>query len=137
MDTAVPSILSPRRWRCCARYAWPGNIRELRNVMERALLLASGAPIAPEHLPTEKMSKQRPAPVQATPGDPAPAGAGPEPAVASLAAGGSMRDIERQAILDALARCAGNQTRAAEYLGLPRRTFCTRLKEYNIPRPRV
>jgi DNA-binding NtrC family response regulator len=46
-------------------------------------------------------------------------------------------DIERQAILDALTRCAGNQTRAAELLVMPRRTFCARLKEFTIPRPRV
>ena len=37
------------------RYAWPGNIRELRNVMERAVLLAGHGPITPEHLPVEKM----------------------------------------------------------------------------------
>jgi two-component system, NtrC family, response regulator AtoC len=48
----------------------------------------------------------------------------------------SLQDMERHAILDALARCAGNQTRAAELLGIPRRTFCTRLMEYNVPRPR-
>src|SRR5262249_61376587 len=37
------------------RYSWPGNIRELRNVIERALLLSGGGPIAPEHLPVQKM----------------------------------------------------------------------------------
>jgi DNA-binding NtrC family response regulator len=45
-------------------------------------------------------------------------------------------EIERQAILDALDRCAGNQTRAAELLGIPRRTFCKKLNEHHIPRPR-
>ena len=47
-----------------------------------------------------------------------------------------MKELERQAILDALERCQFNQTRAAELLGMPRRTFCKRLKEYAIPRPR-
>ena len=46
-------------------------------------------------------------------------------------------ESREQAILDALVRCAGNQTRAAELLGIPRRTFCKKLNEHNIPRPRV
>jgi DNA-binding NtrC family response regulator len=139
METAVPSI-SPEALAMLRAYSWPGNIRELRNVMERALLLASGAPIAVEHLPAEKMTK-RPLVAVSSPSAEmpavAPVPAGGAPPAPPPAAGTSMREIERQAILDALARCAGNQTRAAEYLGLPRRTFCTRLREYNIPRPRA
>ena len=45
-------------------------------------------------------------------------------------------DVERQRILDALDRCAGNQTRAAKLLGLPRRTLIARIDAYGIPRPR-
>ena len=48
-----------------------------------------------------------------------------------------MKEIERAAIVDALERCQGNQTRAAELLGMPRRTFCKRMKEYELPRPRA
>ncbi len=48
----------------------------------------------------------------------------------------TMPQIERRAILEALHRCAGNQTRAAVLLGMPRRTLCTKLREHNIPRPR-
>ncbi len=43
---------------------------------------------------------------------------------------------ERQIILDALEKCAGNQTYAAELLGMPRRTLVAKLAAYNIPRPR-
>ena len=43
---------------------------------------------------------------------------------------------ERQRIIDALAACAGNQSRAAKRLGIPRRTFVARLDEYKIPRPK-
>jgi DNA-binding NtrC family response regulator len=110
-------------------YSWPGNIRELKNVMERALVFCAGSVITSEELPIEKM------------GDFAASVAAP--AVAPPAAAAELRDyrsrqneIERQAILDALARCAGNQSRAAELLNMPRRTFCNRLKEHGIRRPR-
>jgi DNA-binding NtrC family response regulator len=110
-------------------YPWPGNIRELRNVIERALLLSSGGAIGMNDLPLDKMRRDcRPA--LASP-PPSPPPAAPDPGARSMV------DIERQAILDALVRCAGNQTRAAELLGIPRRTFCKKLSEYNIPRPRV
>jgi DNA-binding NtrC family response regulator len=117
-------------------YGWPGNIRELRNVMERAVILCSSEEITPEHLPAQKMRR---------PPDQGAVGGGvgvPTPMASSA------RDValplrdekmaaERRAIIDALERCAGNQTRAAELLGISRRTLCSRLKEYNIPRPRV
>jgi two-component system response regulator AtoC len=106
-------------------YEWPGNIRELRNVMERALLLSSGGTITPEHIPLDKLLRAR-----RQPPAPPPAATPPGPVATT------MLEIERQAILDALVRCAGNQTRAAELLGIPRRTFCKRLSAYNIPRPR-
>jgi DNA-binding NtrC family response regulator len=66
-----------------------------------------------------------------------PAQAAPAaPQLIQSAAPSSWREIEKQAIIDALHRCAGNQTRAAELLGMPRRTFCAKVKEYGIPRPR-
>jgi DNA-binding NtrC family response regulator len=120
--------LSPEALGLLGAYAWPGNIRELRNVVERALLLASGGAgiIGAEHLPVEKLrgtGRRPPTTVVA----PAPAPLEPR----------SMVEIEKQAMLDALDRCAGNQTRAAELLGMPRRTFCKKLNEHRIPRPRV
>jgi two-component system, NtrC family, response regulator AtoC len=91
-----------------ASHRWPGNVRELRNTMERALLLADGASITCAHLPIA---------VDA-----------PAPAV--------MIDTDRERIFDALARCHGNQTRAARMLGMARSTFLKRLDQYNVPRPR-
>jgi DNA-binding NtrC family response regulator len=44
--------------------------------------------------------------------------------------------VERERIIDALARCGGNQTQAAELLGISRRTLVTRLETYDLPRPR-
>jgi two-component system, NtrC family, response regulator AtoC len=123
-----PPRISPEALGWLRAYPWPGNIRELRNVMERALLFCSGDEIGLKDLPSEK--RQRPS--LAPPTGAAPSNNVPLPWTAQAA-----RDAERQAIIEALARCAGNQTRAAELLGIPRRTFCTRMKEYNLPRPRT
>jgi len=48
----------------------------------------------------------------------------------------AMDALERQRIIDALDKCAGNQTKAAELLGISRRTLVTKLGAYNLPRPR-
>jgi DNA-binding NtrC family response regulator len=99
-------------------YSWPGNIRELRNVIERAVVLSEDGPITPEHLPVEKMRDTyvRPAPDE------------------------EARELsevdERARILDALARSGGNQSQAAGLLGISRRTLINRLIRYNLPRPR-
>ncbi len=100
------------------RHEWPGNVRELRNAMERAAVLAGGGPILPEHLPPEVTGSSEAARAE---------GAGLRD---------EMLDLERRRILEALERCGGNQTKAAETLGMPRRTFVKRLDEYGIPRPR-
>jgi DNA-binding NtrC family response regulator len=101
-----------------ASYAWPGNIRELRNVIERAVLLGGDA-LTPDQLPA-KLSQ--------------PAAA--EPADARSALLEQMEQVERQRIIDALAACDGNQTLAAERLGISRRTLVTRLAQFDLPRPR-
>jgi transcriptional regulator with PAS, ATPase and Fis domain len=112
-------------------YHWPGNIRELRNFMERAVLLCSDGVITPRDLPAEKM--RRP-PLAAAP---APTGS----ATTRL----QREDLptiidgelsERDRITAALAESAGNQTRAAQLLGISRRTLVSRLEQYDLPRPR-
>jgi two-component system, NtrC family, response regulator AtoC len=99
-------------------YVWPGNIRELRNVMERAVILAGDGPIEPRHLPFEKMAPA------ATARAVEPPAAAPRPP-----------SEEFQRIIDALRRSAGNQTAAAALLGISRRTLLHRLDEYGLPRP--
>jgi len=117
-----------------ARYPWPGNLRELRNVLERAVMLCHGDTVLPEHLPSKMMAS---------------AGSGAAPALSGAAPASPMIGVEastpreleeesseRQRIVEALEKCVGNQTYAADLLGISRRTLVSRLKKYNLPRPR-
>ncbi len=99
-------------------FAWPGNIRELRNVMERAVLLCGDGPIAPEHLGLGKAKAAPP-----SPGD-APNLKGERDAA------------ERRVIVEALEKCSGNQTKAAKMLGISRRTLVARVQAYGLGRQR-
>ena len=96
-------------------YEWPGNVRELKNAIERAVLLSAGDTIDANAVPAGEH-------------------------VGDAAAGARLRQdlatFERQRIAEALERCAGNQTKAAQLLGISRRTLVSRLGEYNLPRPR-
>jgi two-component system response regulator AtoC len=113
------------------RYSWPGNVRELRNVMERATALCSGDVIEVDHLPAALALGAS----GATPGRGPSKGPSPLAPQARVPLRDSVRAIERQQIVEALARCAGNQSAAAALLGMPRRTLVARLTEYEIPRP--
>jgi len=124
-------LLSSAAIKLLVGYAWPGNIRELRNTIERALLLSGGDSITPEDLPLEKM-RGTPVSMERVP-ETAPRSVQTF-AVASLDEE-SRLDYER--IVESLSVCSGNQTRAAKLLGMSRRTFCARLKAYGIPRPRI
>ena len=136
-------------------YAWPGNIRELRNVVERAVLLCRDGRIRPEHLPTEKMGRVLPtvlskvvpskhvdlrelAPELASTSSARERERAPITDASSLGYGPpeSGRLGERDSVVSALAQCAGNQTQAARVLGVSRRTLVKRLEEFALPRPR-
>jgi two-component system response regulator AtoC len=102
-------------------HAWPGNVRELRNVIERALILSSTDRLGPEVLPEQMLSRRSDA-LKAAPATPDRES---EPDDAPVAG-------EEARILEALRQTGGNQTRAAELLGMPRRTFVYKLRRYNI-----
>ncbi len=116
---AQPVRVSPAAMELLSSWDWPGNVRELRNVVERAALLAAGREIGAEHLPRALVRRDSDA---ATPA---------APKMRS-----ELEALERQRIVEALARCNGNQSRAAAMIGMPRRTFVARLDAYGIPRPR-
>ena len=127
-------------------YAWPGNIRELRNVVERAVLLTRDRTINPDLFPVELNLDQASRP-SATTGKPAPAAWDEEgmldaPTGAFPPVGDSERllaevdQIEKRRVVEALAKCNGNQTRAAELLGISRRVLINRIARYDLPRPR-
>jgi len=102
------------------RYAWPGNARELRNVIERAVILEEAPEIRPEHLPDELKPGGRA--LDLAPGYQLPAG------------GIDLDQLERDLIRQALHQARGNKTRAAELLGLTRDTLRYRVEKYALER---
>ena len=120
-------------------YAWPGNLRELRNVMDRVALLARDGSVPADVLglsgPTAGRSLAPPAAMPATAATAAPAAPmTPRNDGADLRA--ELDSFERDKILRALDEAGGNQTRAAEILGLPLRTFVKRLTRHGLTKPR-
>jgi two-component system response regulator AtoC len=132
-----PPRLSREAREILEAYAWPGNIRELRNAVERAVLLCGDGEIRPEHLPTQKMGRVLPSIVprsrSSTPPEPMSDLVPPPPPLPMLEPG---KMDEREEVINALAHCAGNQTQAARMLGVSRRTLVKRLEAFDLPRPR-
>jgi two-component system response regulator HydG len=114
--------LAPETIELLVAYSWPGNVRELRNVIERGDVLADGNKLLPEHLPPKLQRASQPPPSGAD-----------DPRDAPLR---ELAEIERRRIQSALDQCGGNQTRAAELLGISRRTLVYRLTDLGMPRPR-
>lgn len=100
-------------------YSWPGNVRELENAIERAVALAEGASLTPEDLP------QR---VRASGGAAAIIARSREQRL-------TVKELEREFILQTLRETGGNKSRAAELLGLDRKTLHRKLNEYRAEDP--
>ena len=110
--------ISPDAFQKLLDYAWPGNVRELQNAIEYAVVLARQGLIDVKELPAEI---QLPTALQQS-----ELGALPRSGVQSL------DDVERNAILQALAECRGNKKKAAELLGIQRPTLYNKMKRYAI-----
>jgi transcriptional regulator with PAS, ATPase and Fis domain len=131
------------------RHEWPGNVRELRNVIDRAVTLCTGTVIDVHHLPSPDsgFGQTSGTPAWATqtvdgsqratvPVPPSPTEVTPETALGlHEAARRAAQSIERRRISEAMERCGGNQTRAAQLLRISRRTLVARLTEYGFARP--
>jgi DNA-binding NtrC family response regulator len=107
-ELSVPAPeISPAAAAWLESQPWPGNLRQLRNAMDRAILLAGNGPLRPEHF--DGQAATVPAPAQ---------------------------DDERERIIRALAQFGGNQTQAARAIGVSRNTLMARIAKYGIVRPR-
>jgi len=118
------------------RYSWPGNIRELRNVVERAVLLCPSDTIGLQHLPEAIVRPSSMRSIAATDSSQAP-GAGAEgEAPTAVTLRDAVEEIERNRITEALESCAHNQTRAAQLLGISRSKLIARMEAFGFKRPR-
>jgi PAS domain S-box-containing protein len=114
MATGKPvSEVSPDALAALETYEYPGNIRELENIIERAFVLCTGPRIELDHLPRSVRSRTSARAPGAHPLDP-------------------LASAEREAIVDVLARHAGNRTKAARELGIHRSTLLRKIKRYGI-----
>ena len=110
--------LSPEAMETLLRHSWPGNARELENVIERALVLGRDDVLRLEDLP--ETLRARPAPIAAAGGPPRP-----------------LSEVERDHIVRTLREVRGNKAAAARLLGLDRKTLYRKLELYGIAAPRT
>jgi len=107
---------TPRAMDLLMRHDWSGNVRELENVIERAVIMARGEMVTPMEFPENLKALD----VELK-----------EPGF-DLSPGRSLKEVEKEMILRTLAETGGNRTHAADILGISRRTLQLKLKEYGI-----
>ena len=112
--------VSPDAMRVLEAYAWPGNVRQLVNALERAQIMSDDKRIELAALPTEIAGGQRPAVRPASPSTPD---------------GVFLADVQRTHILEVLKRERGNKARTARALGVNRRSLYRLLEKYGIELP--
>jgi DNA-binding NtrC family response regulator len=128
-----PPSLEPDALEALRSYAWPGNVRQLKNCLERAVILANNGRITLAELPPEVARPSVSFPVLMSS---VPAGGETEsgPPVSSSPA--SLRDMERQQILSALEQTGWHRGKTAEILGISPSTLYRRLRDYDLEKRR-
>jgi two-component system, NtrC family, response regulator AtoC len=120
-----PMRLGDETLRLCASYGWPGNVRELKNVMEFAAAAFDDPLLEPWQLATRLPGAAADA-HESEPALPLPSATGFRPLEDEI------RDLERTRIQQALDAAGGNQRRAAQLIGMPRRTFVSKLTQLGL-----
>ena len=119
-----PLTLSSAAMDALGSHDWPGNIRELENVLERATAFAEGPVLDAEHVVIQRVATPPTVPHQSAQGE-----------TASLA-GKTLTEIERQAILETLAACDGNKALSARQLGISEKSIYNKMRRLGISRKR-
>lgn len=128
-------VVTPEALDRLQRHHWPGNVRELANVIERALILGQGLPIRAEDLPAQLGLGDPPAPGASDVWKQDRPSEGPiclDPrgkTTCPVRPGRTLREIELEAIAQALQRHGGNKTKAAEELGISLKTLYNKLNQ--------
>ncbi len=100
--------ITPAAMKLLEGYSWPGNVRELRNTIEKMVVLSQGGELDVDDVPDEMRTVRAPA----------------------IPAGGTLGETEKARILAGLKEAGGNRSRAAQILGISRRTLYRKLDEY-------
>jgi len=125
----TPPDLDSKALEALRSYSWPGNVRQLKNCLERAVILSNNGRITVNELPPEVMRPAFAVPLAATTSQPS------APADFSSSIGASptsLRDLERQQILSALEQTGWHRGKTAEILGISPSTLYRRLRDYNL-----
>ena len=128
---ATKPELDPQALEALQTYSWPGNVRQLKNCLERAVILSNNGRITVNELPPEVARPAAFIPASQTPAQP---GAAPDYSAAANASPASLRDVERQQILAALEQTGWHRGKTAEILGISSSTLYRRLRDYNLER---
>lgn len=121
--SAKSATISAEAMQQLSQYAWPGNVRELQNILERAVILAGGKPISLQHLPTDitphALSTSSIGPIDTSKEQ-------------TYSIPKAVEQLERKLMMDAIAMCSGNKSKAAKLLEISERSLWYKLEQYQL-----
>ncbi|HZJ45152.1 MAG TPA: sigma-54 dependent transcriptional regulator [Pyrinomonadaceae bacterium] len=133
----TPPVLTDETFAALRSYGWPGNVRQLKNCLERAVILSNNGRITLSELPPEVIRPNVSLPaVQPVPASAVPSNSHAAAPAVSSSAPGSLREVERQQILAALEQTGWHRGKTAEILGISPSTLYRRLRDYDLERRR-